>query len=97
LESLTLDDADHFREHGYLGPLRLCSESEMAIIRAHIDEHVLTSEEYPAPSRLHCRHLDDRVVYDLCAHPAILGRMASLIGPDLMIWSSNFWLKETGG
>ncbi|MDA0841092.1 MAG: phytanoyl-CoA dioxygenase family protein [Planctomycetota bacterium] len=95
--SLIHEEAEHFRQQGYLGPLQLCSESEMAAIRAHIDEHVLTSKEHPAPSRLHCRHLDDRVIYDLCAHPAILSRMANLIGPDLMIWSSNFWLKEAGG
>src|SRR4029077_17843466 len=42
------------------------------------------------------RHLDCRVVYDLCSHPAIVERMASIYGPDLILWRSNFFIKNPG-
>jgi ectoine hydroxylase-related dioxygenase (phytanoyl-CoA dioxygenase family) len=76
-----------------VGPFSLCTPEEMAVIRRRIDTEVLTRDG-PAPKRIHARHLDSRLVYDLCAHPAIVTRMASLYGPDLILWSSHFWIKE---
>ncbi|HEY3234366.1 MAG TPA: phytanoyl-CoA dioxygenase family protein [Polyangiaceae bacterium] len=89
-------EAEQFRVDGFLGPYRLCTPSEMERVREHIDQEVLPSPGRNPGSTLHCRHLDQRVVYDLCAHPAILGRMSALAGPDLVLWSSNFWLKNPG-
>lgn len=43
------------------------------------------------------RHLDNRTVYELCAHAAIVDRIHSLMGPDLILWRSNFFNKEPGG
>ena len=36
-------------------------------------------------------------MYDLCADPAITDRVVSLLGPDIVLWSSNFWTKQPGG
>ena len=44
----------------------------------------------------HHRHFDLRQVFETCASTAIVGRMASLIGPDILLWSSNFFVKDTG-
>ena len=41
--------------------------------------------------------MDNGAVYDLAAHPAIIKRIAGLLGPDLVVWTTNFWLKEAGG
>jgi ectoine hydroxylase-related dioxygenase (phytanoyl-CoA dioxygenase family) len=37
------------------------------------------------------------LIYDLCAGPAITDRVTSLLGPDIVLWSSNFWIKHPGG
>ena len=35
-------------------------------------------------------------MYELCTHAAILDRVACLLGPDLVLWQSNFFMKEPG-
>ena len=42
------------------------------------------------------RHLDSRAVYDLATHPEIVDRMACLYGPDLLLWRTNFFVKNRG-
>jgi ectoine hydroxylase-related dioxygenase (phytanoyl-CoA dioxygenase family) len=69
----------------------------MGPLREAIIGQVLQSDPPLAPSRFQSRHLDQRVVYDLCTHPAIVERMASLFGPDLILWRSNLFVKEPGG
>lgn len=89
-------EIDFFHQNGYLGPYEAVSPEDMAGIREHIDTEVLTR---PGPSRsiVQSRHMDSRVVYDLATQPAILDRAASLYGPDLILWATNFFNKEPGG
>ena len=83
-----------FRRDGYLGPYTLCSPAEMAELRPAI-EQVLEIE--PAHgNRVHNRHLDSRAVYDLATRPEIVERMACLYGPDLLLWRTNFFVKNRG-
>lgn len=42
------------------------------------------------------RHLDSATVYKVCSHPAIIEKCASLLGPDLLIWRTNFFRKKPG-
>ena len=35
-------------------------------------------------------------MYDLATHPAIIGRMVALYGPDLLLWRTNFFVKNRG-
>jgi non-heme Fe2+,alpha-ketoglutarate-dependent halogenase len=43
------------------------------------------------------RHLDSLAVFDLLTHPAIHERVASLLGPDLVLWRSSSFIKGPGG
>jgi ectoine hydroxylase-related dioxygenase (phytanoyl-CoA dioxygenase family) len=36
-------------------------------------------------------------VYELCTHPGLVAVMESLLGPDLILWRSQFMRKESGG
>ena len=96
--ALSEDERLAFRDNGYLGPFTLCSPEEMAEIRVELDRILgegakVISEQSPA----HNRHLDCRLVHDLASHPAIVQRMASIVGPDLFLWRTHFWVKEPGG
>jgi hypothetical protein len=93
---LSPSEVKFFHDNGYLGPFSAVSLDEMASIREHIDTQVLTRNG-PSPSILQSRHMDSKVVYDLASHPAIIDRMASLYGPDLILWATNFFNKEPGG
>ncbi|MBL4576130.1 MAG: phytanoyl-CoA dioxygenase family protein, partial [Opitutaceae bacterium] len=48
-------------------------------------------------SREQSRHLDKRMIFDLCSHAEIIDRIASLMGPDLLLWRSHLFNKEPGG
>ena len=94
---LTRAEVNFFVENGYLGPYAAMTPAEMTGFRKAIDEQVL-GREGPNPRRpMQSRHMDNAAVYDLAAHPAIIGRIAGLLGPDLVVWTTNFWLKEPGG
>jgi len=94
---LSREDVDFFVANGYLGPYAAMPPGEMAEIRAEVDSRVLTSDGPSPRSREQSRHMDCPVIYDLATHPAIIERMACLLGPDLVAWATNFWLKATGG
>ena len=94
---LTRADVDFFVAHGYLGPYTAMTPAEMAPLREAIEAHVLNTDG-PNPRRpMQSRHMDNAAVYDLAAHPAIIERIAGLLGPDIVVWTTNFWLKEPGG
>jgi non-heme Fe2+,alpha-ketoglutarate-dependent halogenase len=41
-------------------------------------------------------HRRDRVVFDLATHPAVLAEVTRVAGPDVLLWRSQFWIKEPG-
>jgi ectoine hydroxylase-related dioxygenase (phytanoyl-CoA dioxygenase family) len=93
---LSRAEVDFFVENGYLGPYAATTPAEMTGIREEIDANVLNTDG-PNPRRpLQSRHMDQPVVYDLASHPAIIERIAGLLGPDVVVWTTNFWLKDPG-
>lgn len=94
---LSVSECERFRAEGYLGPYRAVSETEMAAIRTHIEQDLLTRDGPNPNSRLQSRHMDSPVIAGLATRPEILDRMADLYGPDLIMWATNFFNKEPGG
>ena len=92
--TLIPEQIEQFWERGYLGPLIAFTPDEMAQICQVIYERVLPPFTYEAQQRpTKFRHLDSRTIYELCATPAIIGPMASLLGPDLILWHSTLFEK----
>lgn len=94
---LTLDEAHQFHTQGYLGPFPTISPEEMAKVNEALHNRIFLSDGPNPNSRTHSRHLDTRTVYDLLAHPSIVHRLASLLGDDVMVWSSGFFIKDPHG
>jgi hypothetical protein len=94
---LTSDEIATFKAQGYLGPFPMMSPDEMAVITPGI---VNITETPPDTNHrfnlLHNRHLDQALIMDLASHPAIVDRMVSLYGPDLLLWRTNFFVKQPG-
>jgi chlorinating enzyme len=61
------------------------------------DKTEMSNESY-ARKGLNARdkHLQDDELLSLYAHPAIVERMAQLLGPDLLLWRSQFFPKYPG-
>ena len=93
--TLRPEEREQFWRDGYLGPYALCSPEEMISKQPEIVK-VLNSDAPDHKAREHNRHLDSPLIYDLATHPSIVGRMASLYGKDLLLWRTNFFIKEPG-
>lgn len=92
---LSGEEMVRFRKQGYLGPYTLCSPEEMRDMRPQI-EKVLKTDAPDHQVKAHNRHLDYPLIHELATHPAIVKRMAALYGPDLLLWRTNFFVKEPG-
>lgn len=91
--SLSPEEIEQFRTQGYVGPFTAFAPHEMEKFRETVCERVLPTPTPYCPFGLRVRHLDSRAVYEMCSTPAIVERMASLYGPDLVLWNSNLFNK----
>lgn len=104
-DGLTPEQIAFFEENGYIGPLEAMSEAEMAKFRTWLDD--LGFLDGPSPIYdmganynhriLRDWHLVYREMLELATLPVIVEAMASLMGPDLVLWRSQFQYKDAGG
>lgn len=91
---LTREQIETFWRDGCVFPIRVMSTDEALAIRAKLEAFEATTG---APLRGDLRHKThllfpwlDAVVH----HPRILDAVEDLYGPDLLCWSTNFFIKE---
>jgi ectoine hydroxylase-related dioxygenase (phytanoyl-CoA dioxygenase family) len=94
---LTADEQARFERDGFVGPFSYAGEEKMAVVRSSIEREVLEGACPDPRHRFESRHRDHRIVYDVCADDALVGRVASLLGPDVVLWNSVFFCKGPGG
>ncbi len=93
-KSLSRDQIARYRAEGYLAPLRVMRAAEAGAVRARL-EAVEARLGGPLRGDLrHKSHLLFPFLADLVRHPAILDAVEDLIGPDILCWNSNFFIKE---
>lgn len=92
---LSAAEVDRYHRDGVLGPYRLATPEQMAALREPILREVIAPAQRGDPSLdYHDRHLDHPAVCRLCRAPELVERIACLLGPDLMVWRSNFQVKQ---
>lgn len=105
---LTAEEAERYHLDGYLGPYTLCSPEEMADLKERIDPVLrpdrddyrvpaMVSVLNPAMRRGFGRHHDHPFLFDIANSPAIKGRVANILGDDLLLWRTMFFSKDPGG
>jgi len=85
---------DAYRANGYFFPLRAVSEREAAAYRGNLEEHEAATG---GPLRREFRqksHLLFTWLAGLTRKPAILDAVEQLLGPDLLVWQTAFFIKE---
>lgn len=90
--ALTHDEMEQFRRDGFLGPFTAFHPDEMKVFHQTIRERVLATP-HPDGGVDRGRHGDSETIWRLCSAPAIVERMASLYGPDLILWLSTIFYK----
>jgi chlorinating enzyme len=83
----------HYREHGYYAPIRVLSAAEAGQVRACLEMHEATHGILKGAMR-HKSHLLFTWLDRLIRHPNILDAVESVLGPDILCWSSTFFIKE---
>jgi NAD(P)-dependent dehydrogenase (short-subunit alcohol dehydrogenase family) len=96
---LSRPEIEVFSQRGYLGPFVAYEPAQMAEFRDQLEPQVNQPPEglgsAPTPRHnLRNRHLDLPLVAKICRHPALVERLAALLGPDLLLWRSNFFIQS---
>src|SRR4051812_24730564 len=93
MKALSADRVRHYHEQGYVAPVRVLSEARAAGIRARLEAH--EAQHGPlAGSFRHKPHLLFTWLDDLIREPAILDAVEDLIGPNILVWGTSFFIKE---
>lgn len=85
---------EQFREEGFLFPIRVLSKAEAQALRARLERFERDSGGPLKGDLRHKSHLLFTWLAELARHPRILDAVEDLYGPDLLCWSSNFFIKE---
>lgn len=95
MTSLSAQERFLFRQQGFLGPFTLCPPAAMQELKPAL-EAVLRTPPPDHPRSENNRHLDQALIRKLVTHPEILARLRVLYGPDLLLWRTNFFVKDPG-
>ena len=94
--ALTERDIAYYRENGYLMPISVLSEAEVKTARAKL-EAAEAWQGGTLPKEVNQKpHLLYTWVSDMVRHPKVLDAVEGIIGPNILCWSSNFFLKNPG-
>jgi hypothetical protein len=91
---LTRAQIDQFREEGFLSPIRVMPIEEALGYRRLLERFEGTSGGPLRGDLRHKSHLLFTWLGDLVRHPLILDAVEDLYGPDLLCWTTNFFIKE---
>lgn len=90
---LSAGQVEQFRREGFLFPQRALEASDAAR-RAAALQAFAAGKGQPLTSLLRFKaHLRFRALEDVARHPAILDAVESLIGPDILVFTSTVWAK----
>ena len=89
---LTPEQAAFYRKHGYLAPLPGLGVDETAAMRASLEAFEATRGF--SAGDIHMKgHLCFPWSHALASRPEILDPIEDLIGPDILLFASKFWIK----
>ena len=91
---LTPEQVQRYKRDGYVYPLACLSAAETARYRKDIEDYERRSGEQATLIIRNKGHLKLRSLYELTHDPRILDAVESVIGPNILCWSSSLFVKE---
>ena len=91
---LTQAQIDQFREQGFVSPIRVMSDAEALSYRSRLERFERETGGQLGGHLRHKTHLLFTWLADLVRHPRILDAVEDLYGPDILCWTTNFFIKE---
>ena len=104
MAGLTASEIETFRRDGLVVPSFRLGEATLERLGAAVERLVAANPDVPPEYLIgpHIARPDDRdpklyrEFLDLCLDPGILDLVASVIGPDIILWSSGVFCKPAG-
>ncbi len=97
------EELEQFRTRGYLGPFTLFEPAEMNALWKRERLALWDRSKAPYPDTKpgtgvydYDRHLDNDFLAELVCRPEIVHPVASILGPDVICWRSEFFPKYPG-
>jgi len=91
---LSEQDVRFFNERGYLPAIRAVAEQEASGCRRNLEAY----EAETGKSAVETIHIKGHLYFDwawkLARNPQLVGAVADLVGDDLFIMASRFWIKD---
>ena len=98
-QSLTTEQIDAYRRDGYLFPLDVFGSGQVDAIRAELEQARRDAvapgleDEFSQLVRTNAQYLLP-FVHHVATAPQLLDRIESILGPDLLLWSAEFFIKD---
>jgi non-heme Fe2+,alpha-ketoglutarate-dependent halogenase len=91
---LSTSALEAYRRDGYYFPLPALSPQEVARFRGCLEEHEAKTGQPLQGNFRHKAHLLFTWVDELVHHPRIVDAAEDVLGPNLLCWTTNFFIKE---
>jgi hypothetical protein len=91
---LTEEAVARYRRDGYHFPIEVLTAAETRALRAKLEAYERSSGGPIAGDMRHKPHLYLTFLSDLIHHPRILDAVEDVLGPNLLVWSTSFFIKE---
>jgi len=91
---LSSGDIQRFQNEGYISPIRVMSRAGATEVRKRLEEFEAQTGGPLRGDLRHKAHLLFPWLADLVRNEKILDAVEDLYGPDLLCWTSNFFIKE---
>jgi ectoine hydroxylase-related dioxygenase (phytanoyl-CoA dioxygenase family) len=85
---------EQFRRDGFYFPVRVMSAAEARSYRDRLEAHERRQGAPLQSNMRHKVHLLFRWANELVRRPTILDAVEDLVGPDILCWTTNFFIKE---
>jgi chlorinating enzyme len=94
-KQLSPEQVAHFERFGYVAPIRVLTPEQAGAIRARLEAFERDRGGPLAGSLRHKSHLLFPWLNELIRAPHILDAIEDLYGPNLLCWTTNFFIKES--
>lgn len=94
MKLLTPEQKAQYDREGYVSPIRIMSAEQAAMLRQRLEDFERTQGGPLKGSLRHKTHLLFTWLNELVRNEKILDAVEDLYGPDLLCWTTNFFIKE---
>lgn len=91
---LTTAQCEQYRDLGYVAPIRIMTTAQAQALRERLEAFERGQNGPLQGAMRHKTYLLFTWLNDLIRHPSILDAVEDLYGPDLLCWTTNFFVKE---